>query len=193
MLDDNLIGNILWSFIFSFGVVFPLALNRTISALRHASYFSFFCGFYVVLVIVITCLSDRDVVPDLSKSLKEAATTSNFTGWSFFQAFPLIVFSFMYQPNLPAVYSELKNKTYSTMWTVIFFATSIACVCYALAGYFGYATFACEPDVKEIMEMENIFEAPYKGNKFILVGKLVLLAGSFSIGNLTKPNDALND
>ena len=74
-LDDNLIGNILWSFIFSFGVVFPLALNRSISALRHASYFSFFCGFYVVLVIVITCLSDRDVVPDLSKSLKEAAVT----------------------------------------------------------------------------------------------------------------------
>ena len=73
LLDDNVIGHILWSFIFCFGVIFPLALNQTISALRHASYFSFFCGFYVVIVIVVTCLADRDVVPDLSKSLKEAA------------------------------------------------------------------------------------------------------------------------
>ena len=83
----------------------------------------------------------------------------------------------MYQPNLPAVYSELKIRTYSTMWFVIFFATSIACICYGFAGYFGFATFACDSNVKEIMEMENIFEAPYQGNKFILVGKLVLLAG----------------
>ena len=89
----------------------------------------------------------------------------------------MIVFSFMYQPNLPAVYSELKIRTYSTMWFVIFFATSIACICYGFAGYFGFATFACDSNVKEIMEMENIFEAPYQGNKFILVGKLVLLAG----------------
>ena len=33
------------------------------------------------------------------------------------------------------------------------FATSIAVVCYILAGYFGFATFADNADVDEIMNM----------------------------------------
>ena len=94
-----------------------------------------------------------------------------------FSSFPLIVFSFMYQPNLPAVYQELKDKSFTTMWKVVTFATLIACICYGFAGYFGYATFACNDDVNAIMDKENIFEAPYQGNKFILIGKIVLLAG----------------
>ena len=78
-----------------------------------------------------------------------------------FSSFPLIVFSFMYQPNLPAVYQELKDKSFTTMWKVVTFATLIACVCYGFAGFFGYATFACNDDVNAIMDEENIFEAPY--------------------------------
>ena len=42
------------------------------------------------------------------------------------------------------------------MARVIGYATTIACVCYAMAGYFGYATFALYDDVKTIMEKENI-------------------------------------
>ena len=93
----------------------------------------------------------------LSASLDQYAAKYNATAMGIFESFPLIVFSFMYQPNLPAVYQELKNKTYSSMWKVIIFATLIACVCYGFAGYFGYATFACNDDVKTIMEKENIF------------------------------------
>ena len=63
------------------------------------------------------------------------------------------------------------------MWKVVFIATTIACICYGLAGFFGYATFACDDDAASIMELENIFEAPYQNNSFILVGKIVLLAG----------------
>ena len=130
-----------------------------------------------MLVIFITCLADRDVNPNLGTSLKTAATTANFTAMGVFSSFPLIVFSFMYQPNLPAVYQELKEKSFSTMWRVVTYATLIACICYGFAGFFGYATFACNDDVDAIMNDENIFEAPYQGNKFVLIGKIVLLAG----------------
>ena len=160
-MGDNILGHIFWASIFCYFVIFPLALNRKISALRHASYFSFFCGTYVVLVIVFTCLVNRKVNPDLKNSLKTAATTMNFSASGIFNSFPLIVFSFMYQPNLPAVYQELKTKTMPSMWKIVMYATTIAVICYILAGYFGFATFSCYNDVDEIMELENIFAAPY--------------------------------
>ena len=49
-----------------------------------------------LLVIVMTCLIDRNVNPDLPKSLKTAATSANLTAMGIFESFPLIVFSFMY-------------------------------------------------------------------------------------------------
>ena len=63
------------------------------------------------------------------------------------------------------------------MWKVIIRATLIASTCYAFAGYFGFATFATYNDVDAIMQLENIFEAPYDGNRWIVIGQLVLLAG----------------
>jgi amino acid permease len=54
------------------------------------------------------------------------------------------------------------------MARVIGFATTIAVVCYALAGFFGFATFALDPNVDDIMQKENILEAPYQSNGWIL-------------------------
>lgn len=54
------------------------------------------------------------------------------------------------------------------MKKVLLAATTIASTSYALAGFFGYATFADYPDVDEIMEKENILEAPYGNNGWIL-------------------------
>ena len=63
------------------------------------------------------------------------------------------------------------------MWKVIIYATVIACVSYTLAGFFGYASFANYPDVDDIMEKENILEAPYGSNGWILAAQFLLLAG----------------
>ena len=71
---------------------------------------------------------------------------------------------------MPAVYQELETKTMLRMWKIIIYATSIAVVCYALAGFFGYATFCNYDDVDTIMKKENIFEAPYHGDGFIVAG-----------------------
>jgi len=150
-MGDTTGGHIFWSALFSYAVVFPLTLARKLSALRFSSLFSFFCGIYVVLVLVFVCLCDRDVNPDLGASLEKVASEFRLTAGGIFNCFPLIVFSFMYQPNLPSVYAELQVKKPATMARVIIYATIIACTSYTLAGYFGYATFAMNPDVDNIM------------------------------------------
>ena len=106
-IGDTTGGHIFWSALFSYAVVLPLALVRKLSALRFASLFSMFCGIYVVLVLAFVCLCDRDITPDLGASLSEAASKLDITAKGVFNSFPLIVFSFMYQPNLPSVYQEL--------------------------------------------------------------------------------------
>ena len=141
-MGDTAGGHLFWSALFCYAVVFPLSLVRKLSALRFSSFFSFFCGIYVVLVLIFVCLANRDITPDLGGSLSAAATKFDITATGIFNSFPLIVFSFMYQPNLPSVYQELQTKTPKTMWRVIITATLIACTSYALAGFFGFATFA---------------------------------------------------
>ena len=89
-------GHIFWSGLFCYAVVFPLTLVRKLSALRFSSLFSFFCGIYVVLVLVFVCLVDRDITNNLSESLDKAAKQFDITAYGIFNSFPLIVFSFMY-------------------------------------------------------------------------------------------------
>lgn len=96
LLADSTAGHIFWSACFSYGVIFPLALVRKLSALRFSSFFSFACGIYVVLVLVFVCLCNREVTPDLGKSLKTAVTEFHLSANGIFSSFPLIVFSFMY-------------------------------------------------------------------------------------------------
>lgn len=161
ILSGSFEGQVFWAFLFCYTVVFPLTLARKVSVLRFASLFSFICGVYVVLVLVFVCLCDRDLNQSVGPGLKIATTKVNVSLNGIFSSFPLVVFSFMYQPNLPGVYQELKDKSLPNMWKVICSATLIAVICYSLAGFFGYATFANYPNVEQIMEEENILKAPY--------------------------------
>ena len=57
-------------------------------------------------------------------------------------AFPLIIFAYMYQPNVPAPYSELENKEEKTGYAVLAAGSTVAVVFYLIVGVFGYAIFA---------------------------------------------------
>lgn len=50
------------------------------------------------------------------------------------------------------MYQELRQKSMGTMMKVVLYSTAIAVTSYILAGFFGYATFATNPQVVEIME-----------------------------------------
>ena len=60
----------------------------------------------------------------------------------FFSSLPLIIFSYMYQINVPALYSELEIKTISNGTKVIIIGTILAAIVYIMAGIFGYIAFA---------------------------------------------------
>jgi amino acid permease len=92
----------------------------------------------------------------------------------------------MYQPNIPAIYCELKRRNMHSMKKVLAFGTGLATIAYILCGMFGFITFAMNPDVCEIMEKQNILKADYQGNiviKICLIGVLfvVLFAAPFCV------------
>jgi len=72
----------------------------------------------------------------------------------------------MYQINVPAIYSELNDKSMKTVTKVLGLGTLLACFAYFIAGIFGFVTFAAgttDEEFKEIFERQNILQAPYGG------------------------------
>ena len=86
---------------------------------------------------------------------------SDITIAGIFNSFPFIIFGFMYAPNIPAIYHELKDKNLYNLKKILAYGTSIASVAYLLTGIFGYITFVKHENVDEIMNMQNILKADY--------------------------------
>ena len=73
--------------------------------------------------------------------------------------YPLVLFAYLYQPNVPAAHHELLNSTHTRMNKVFIGITVISGLIYIVFGIFGYLTFAHMP---EELEKINILEAtPY--------------------------------
>ena len=95
-----------------------------------------------------------------------------------FNSLPLIIFAFMYQPNCPAIYTELKVKSLPNMKVVLGAGTTLASVCYIVVGMFGYATFSKRSDIVKIMKNNMILENDYHGSltiKLCLFGMLMVV------------------
>mmetsp|Transcript_4551 Transcript_4551/g.3059 ORF Transcript_4551/g.3059 Transcript_4551/m.3059 type:complete len:122 (+) Transcript_4551:610-975(+) len=100
--DDPWYANeYMWAAIFSFVLVFPVSLPRTLKALRFTSFFSVMVSFYIVLVIIFECLVNRDATPSISEAFSAAWNDPKITVSGVFNSLPLIIFSYMYQINIP--------------------------------------------------------------------------------------------
>lgn len=128
------------------------------SALRFSSFFSFIISIYIVVAIVLICLTDRDVTPDFGHSFDIAINNFDISVFGVFNSLPLVIFSYMYQTNIPMIYVELEKKDLKHMWKVMRNGTVGATVAYFLAGVFGYTAFAANFRVKELMEQQNILK-----------------------------------
>jgi amino acid permease len=62
----------------------------------------------------------------------------------------------MYQPNTPAIYTELKQRNLTNIKKVLFSGTLLASICYIMVGMFGYVTFSKRPDIEALMTRNNI-------------------------------------
>lgn len=154
-------GEIVWATFFCYGLLFPISLPRSLVALRFTSLLSFVISIFIVMVIF--TLSFRETKADgfekhdFTERFKTAYDNSwNITLQGMFNSLPLIIFSYMYQPNIPAIYHELKRKNMINMQKVLWIGTGIATVVYIIVGMFGYVTFAMNPKVQEIMDGQNI-------------------------------------
>mmetsp|Transcript_15619 Transcript_15619/g.19655 ORF Transcript_15619/g.19655 Transcript_15619/m.19655 type:complete len:118 (+) Transcript_15619:700-1053(+) len=93
-------GQRFWATIFSFALLFPMSIPRSINALRFSSLFGVLCSVYLSLAVFFVFWCDKELVPSPSKNFHDAALFDiSFSG--VVSSFPLIVFAYMYQVNIP--------------------------------------------------------------------------------------------
>ena len=132
--------------------------------MRFASAFSILLSFFVVLVIVIEAVMDHGTSSSVSAGFKAGHDKAQLSVSGFFSSLPLILFSYMYQINIPAICQELEVKNMSSAKKVIFGGTIMAAIAYISAGIFGYIAFADGSTVEQLDTYfsNNVLSAPYK-------------------------------
>lgn len=101
--DSSLTGQIFWAVIFTC-VTILVSIPRRLSSLRFASAFSILLSLYVVLVIVFEALLGRGTSSSISAGFKAGHDKAQLSISGVFSSLPLIIFSYMYQVNIPAIY-----------------------------------------------------------------------------------------
>lgn len=103
-------GGYIWGVVFTFGLLFPMSIPREVNALRFSSVFGVLCSTYLAIAIMILFLTKSDpvLVPSISDNFSKTEMFKlSFSGIS--GAFPLVIFAYMYQVNIPIIYSELER------------------------------------------------------------------------------------
>ena len=98
-------------------------------------------SFYIVLVITFCGILNKGTSESVSEGFQQGHERKQMSIVGVFNSLPLIIFSFMYQINIPAIYTELKVKTMPNVTKVLATGTGLACFAYILAGMFGYIAF----------------------------------------------------
>ena len=96
IISESNVGQTFWAAIFCFTIVLPLSLPRQLASIAYTNILCMVFGFYFLLSVVLTCLNNRMIVPELGPSLKMAAfhpSLSVFTGIA--SSIPVVVFSFL--------------------------------------------------------------------------------------------------
>lgn len=81
----------------------------------------------------------------------------------------------MYQPLIPAIHFELKQRNMINIRNVLYIGTGMATVAYFICGIFGFVAFSASQDMNVEMEKQNILLANYGSNSVIKACKVLLL------------------
>ena len=119
-----------------------MSLPRKLSELRFASLVSIMVTVFVVLVIVIEACMDHGSSSSVSAGFQAGKEKKQLSAAGIFSSLPLVIFSYMYQINVPSLYQELEVKSLWNAKLIGGLATVMAAVAYILAGIFGYLSFA---------------------------------------------------
>ena len=111
-IGDNSTGKVVWLSIYCFVILFPMALPRDLSALRHGSLVSICVSLFIVVTIFVLCFKEtkdpciyapahgcNDFSDRFQTGIDKAPTALGL-----FNSLSYIVFGFMYQPLIPAIH-----------------------------------------------------------------------------------------
>ena len=141
-LQMNKLSQIVWASVFAFGILLPMACFRELSMLRFTSFFGVTCIIIIMFVLSYEFSMNQEVVPQPPSSQLAQAEYFNFSGDAIINAVPFVIFLYLYQPNIPHTYSELRIKTPIQMKKVLVRANTVAAAVFLLVGIFGYLIFA---------------------------------------------------
>ena len=119
-----------------------VTLPRKLSQLRFCSALSVIISLFLVLVLFFEAIRDNGTSSSVSAGFKAGQEKSELSVSGIFSSLPLIIFSYMYQVNVPSIYQELEVKNLGSAKKVIFGGTALASLLYMVGGIFGYIAFA---------------------------------------------------
>lgn len=79
-------GQIFWATLFSFGMLLPMSLPRSINALRFSSLFGVLCSVYLSLAVFFVFYCDESVVKNPSKNLEDSELFSVSRVYAYYHA-----------------------------------------------------------------------------------------------------------
>ncbi|NXG50395.1 AVT2 protein, partial [Psilopogon haemacephalus] len=118
-------------------VIFPLSVPREIGFQKYSSILGTLAACYLTLVIIL-----KYYLQDKSLGSSEPSQTSRASSWaSIFSVIPTICFGFQCHEACVAIYSSMRNQSFSH-WVVVSVLSMLICLLiYSLTGLYGYLTF----------------------------------------------------
>ncbi|NXR43126.1 AVT2 protein, partial [Zosterops hypoxanthus] len=119
-------------------VIFPLSVPREIGFQKYSSILGTLAACYLTLVIILKYYLQAE-----SLRLTEPSQPSRSSSWtSIFSVIPTICFGFQCHEACVAIYSSMRNQSFSHWVTVSVLSMLICLLIYSLtAGVYGYLTF----------------------------------------------------
>ncbi|NWW14132.1 AVT2 protein, partial [Oreocharis arfaki] len=119
-------------------VIFPLSVPREIGFQKYSSILGTLAACYLTLVIILKYYLQAE-----SLSLTDSPQPSRSSSWtSIFSVIPTICFGFQCHEACVAIYSSMRNKSFSHWVAVSVLSMLICLLIYSLtAGLYGYLTF----------------------------------------------------
>ena len=184
-------GELVWGTVYVFCVMLPLSLPKKIGSLGYFSTLGWMCALYITLWFIFLFFGNKSSISSTSLRFDNAKYfSSSFSSMS--RAIPFIVFSYMYQPIVPIIYTELNNRSRSKMRGILVFGSVFVISIYILDATFGYL-WANEQEsyIKTLLEEANILKVDFKSwlYNFGVLGFLFTIFSSAQVNFLSAKSE----
>ncbi|NXR16033.1 S38A6 protein, partial [Semnornis frantzii] len=118
-------------------VIFPLSVPREIGFQKYSSILGTLAACYLTLVIIL-----KYYLQDKNLGSSEPSQSPRASSWaSIFSVIPTICFGFQCHEACVAIYSSMRNQSFSHWVAVSVLSMLICLLIYSLTGLYGYLTF----------------------------------------------------